>query len=76
MELKDSHIWIALFVLLLVLGWSLYSIFHFMPIANKCAPSFKVINTCGCIPDNNLATLFKYNQTYYPTNNSGVLNAN
>ena len=58
MEIKDSSIWIALIILILMIGLTLYNIFNFMPIEQKCEPVFKVINECRCIPDENIAKMF------------------
>lgn len=68
MELRDWHIWLALFVLLCVIVVTLISIFSFMPVVEKCQPAFTVINHCGCVPDDNLAKLFNVKESLLPQN--------
>lgn len=61
---SDTVITITLIILLLCVGLSLYNIYIFMPNYSKCEASFQVINLCRCMPDQNIAKLFNYNESF------------
>jgi len=50
MEVKFKHIFIAFGILLIILFYSLYNIFTFMPLLSTCNDDFEIINKCGCVP--------------------------
>jgi uncharacterized membrane protein len=61
----DDRVIIAQLIIIIILtGYTLYNIHSFMPKAEKCDISFKVINNCSCIPDQNLADLFNVKDYY------------
>ena len=76
MEISDFVIWGALIVLVLMVFFTLHTIFAFTPAVNQCQESFKMINQCGCVPDQQLATLLGAKNYYHPINISGVPNEN
>lgn len=74
MNIKDEYIVILSIILLLLTVYSLYNIYQFKPINEKCDISFQVINKCHCIPDKNLAELFNLNYTFYNINYTQIRN--
>lgn len=52
MVVKNSHLLIVFFILVLVMGYTMVNINQFMPLVESCSDDFAVINKCGCFPGN------------------------
>jgi hypothetical protein len=49
---EDKTILICFVCLGLLIGGSLWNIYHFMPIEQSCHDEFDLINKCHCVPCN------------------------
>jgi len=59
MQINNTALTIVFLCLVLTTGFSLWSIYHFMPIEATCQDEFAIINKCGCVPcDAGLVDLF------------------
>lgn len=61
MNIRDEYIVALGLILLIVMAFTLFNIFSFMPKEKKCEPAFWVIKKCNCIPDQYIAKLFDKN---------------
>ena len=56
---SDGVIFVAFFVMVLILGLCMYQIYQFMPVVESCNDDFDMINKCRCVPSNSqLSKLF------------------
>lgn len=67
MEIQDKHIVVLSILLLIVVFYTLFVIYDFMPYNAKCQIAFDIINKCGCVPDQNIADLLKI-KDWIPSN--------
>ena len=60
MEAIDKGIIFLFFALLLLVGFTLYNIFSFMPVINACEDEFAITERCKCLPcDSDLVQFFE-----------------
>lgn len=60
MELVFKLILAFFLILIVVLAYTLFNIYQFMPNYAKCQSGFQIINRCNCIPDEGLSKLFNF----------------
>ena len=61
MDILSKPVIITFIILVLISGYTIYNIYSFTPILEKCDASFKIIEKCECVPDDYLNELLGIN---------------
>lgn len=67
MDIDDSYVFFVFFLMVCMVGYTLYSIFLFMPVELTCHDEFEIINKCKCVPcDAGVLDLFNADKACSP----------